>query len=142
MRRFHYDPGRRFRYWLRSFFHSRIKDVLKASHGQCAEVQMADDVAFDPVRRGYDADEEELDPDILAMLSRARQVQDAVQARVTPDNWEVFRLIAIEGHSIPEAAELLGREYTTVYRAYKRVSQMIADERRRGGLAREASMQP
>ncbi len=30
MRRFHYDPGRRFRYWLQSFFHSRVKDVLRA----------------------------------------------------------------------------------------------------------------
>jgi RNA polymerase sigma factor (sigma-70 family) len=141
MRRFHYDPGRRFRYWLRSFFHSRIKDVLKASYGQYAEVQMTDDVAFDPFLPERDHDDEERDPDILAMLSRAKQVQDTVQARVTPDNWEVFRLVAIEGHPIAEAAELLGRKYVTVYRSYKRVCQMIADERRRrDGLAGEASM--
>jgi RNA polymerase sigma factor (sigma-70 family) len=142
MRRFHYDPGRRFRYWLRSFFHSRIKDVLKASQSQCAEVQMTDDVAFDPFRPEHDRDDEERDPEVLAMLSRARHVQDAVQARVSPDNWEVFRLVAIEGHPIPEAAERLGRKYITVYRSYKRVSQMIADERRRrDGLAGDASVQ-
>jgi RNA polymerase sigma factor (sigma-70 family) len=142
MRRFHYDPGRRFRYWLHSFFHSRIKDVLKASYGQCVEVQMAGDVALDPSRPEHDRDDEERDPDILAMLSRAKQVQDTVQARVTPDNWEVFRLIAIEGHPIPVAAELLGRKYITVYRSYRRMSQMIAEERRRrDGLAGKASMQ-
>jgi RNA polymerase sigma-70 factor (ECF subfamily) len=142
MRRFHYDPSRRFRYWLRSFFHSRIKDVVKASQGQYPEVQMTGDVAFDPFGSEHDHDDEERDPEILVMLRRAKQVQDAVQARVTPDNWEVFRLVAIEGHPIPEAAELLGREYITVYRSYKRVSQMIADERRRrDGLAGEAFMQ-
>ena len=75
------------------------------------------------------------------MLSRAKEVQDAVQARVTPDNWEVFRLVAFEGQPIAEAAELLGRKYITVYRSYKRVSRMIADERRRGGLKEEASVQ-
>ena len=142
IRRFHYDPGRRFRYWLRSFFHSRIRDVLRASHGQNAEVRMTGDVALDPLRPEPDRDDEERDPDILAMLGRAREVQDAVQARVTPDNWEVFRLVAIEGQPIAEAAELLGRKYITVYRSYKRVSQMIADERRRrDGLAGEAPMQ-
>jgi RNA polymerase sigma factor (sigma-70 family) len=142
MRRFHYDPGRRFRYWLQTFFHSRVKDVLKASQGQYAEVQMTDDVAFDSFCPEHDPDDEERDPDILAMLHQAKQVQDTVQACVTPDNWEVFRLIAIEGHPIPEAAELLGRKYITVYRSYKRVSQMIADERRRrDGLAGKTSMQ-
>jgi DNA-directed RNA polymerase specialized sigma24 family protein len=76
------------------------------------------------------------------MLSRAKQVQDTVQARVTPDNWEVFRLVAIEGQPIAVAAELLGRKYITVYRSYRRVNQMIAEERRRRDvLASEASVQ-
>ena len=65
------------------------------------------------------------------MLCRAEEVQDAVRERVTPDTWEVFRLVGIEGRPVAETAVLLGREYTTVYRSYKRVSRMIADERRR-----------
>src|SRR4051794_31018888 len=30
MRRFRYDPGRRFRGWLHRFFQGRVKDFLKA----------------------------------------------------------------------------------------------------------------
>jgi hypothetical protein len=65
------------------------------------------------------------------MLHRADQVQDAVRRRVTPENWEAFRVIAIEGQSVAEAARFMGREYTTVYRAFTRISRMIDDERRR-----------
>jgi RNA polymerase sigma factor (sigma-70 family) len=129
MRRFHYDPGRRFQYWLQTFFHSRIKDVLRASRGRGAEVQAAGDVAFEQFCREHDQDDEERDSAILAMLSRAKHIQDTVQSRVTPDNWEAFRLIAIEGHQVADAAALHGRKYVTVYRSYKRISQMIADER-------------
>jgi RNA polymerase sigma-70 factor (ECF subfamily) len=136
MRKFHYDPTRRFRGWVRVYFRCRIKDFLKASRDERAELPMLEDMAVDPLLPADVHDDEERDPEILAMLRRAEEVQDAVRARVTPDNWEVFRLIAIEGYPIPEAAEFLGREYITVYRAYTRVSQKIADERRRrDGLA-------
>jgi DNA-directed RNA polymerase specialized sigma24 family protein len=66
------------------------------------------------------------------MLRRAEAVQEAVRARVAPETWEVFRLVAIEGQPVADAARLLGREYTTVYRALRRVSRMIDDERRLG----------
>ncbi len=131
MRRFHYHPGRGFGRWLRVYFHCRIKDVLKASRGKGGEVPMNDDVAVDRSPPEPDGDDEPGDPEIIAMLRRAEEVQDAVRSRVTPDNWEVFRLIGIEGRPTADTAEFLGREYTTVYRAYKRVSRMIADERGR-----------
>jgi DNA-directed RNA polymerase specialized sigma24 family protein len=101
---------------------------------------MVEDVALDRFRPEPDRDDEPSDPEILAMLRRAEEVQDAVRHRVTPDNWEAFRLIAIEGCPIVDTAAFLGREYTTVYRAYKRVSRMIADERRRDGVADEPSV--
>jgi RNA polymerase sigma-70 factor, ECF subfamily len=143
MRQFHYDPGRGFGRWLRVYFHCRVKDILRASRGQRGHVPMTEDVAFDRFRPEPDRDDEPCDPEILAMLRRAEEVQDAVRSRVTPDNWEVFRLIGIEGCPIAETAASLGREYTTVYRAYKRVSQLIADERRRrDGVACESSVQP
>jgi RNA polymerase sigma-70 factor, ECF subfamily len=143
MRRFHYDPGRGFGRWLRVYFHCRVKDILRASRGQRGHVPMTEDVAFDRFRPEPDRDDEPCDPEILAMLRRAEEVQDAVRSRVTQDNWEVFRLIGIEGCPIAETAASLGREYTTVYRAYKRVSQLIADERRRrDGVACESSVQP
>jgi RNA polymerase sigma-70 factor, ECF subfamily len=131
MRRFHYDPGRGFGRWLRVYFHCRLKDILRASRGQGRDVPMTEDVAFNRCRPEPDSDDEPCDPEILAMLRRAEEVQDAVRSRVTPENWDVFRLIAIEDCPIADTAALLGREYTTVYRAYKRVSRMIADERRR-----------
>ena len=75
------------------------------------------------------------------MLRQAEEVQDAVRARVTPENWDAFRLIGIEGRPIADTATDLGRPYTTVYRAYKRVSRLVAEERRRrSGLAGDTSL--
>jgi RNA polymerase sigma factor (sigma-70 family) len=130
MRRFHYDPGRGFRGWLHVYFHCRVRDVLRAARNGPPEVPMTEDVALGLFGSGPPGDEPQ-DSEIHAMLLRAREVQDAVRARVTPANWEVFRVVGIEGRPIAETAASLGREYATVYRAYRRVSQMIADERRR-----------
>lgn len=129
MQNFRYDPGLRFRGWLHLFFHRRISDTLKASRSDLAHRQLTGDVAVDPSTPWDDSDPR--DEKIVAMLRRAAQVQDAVQARVTPENWEVFRLVGIEGWPVAEAAALLGRQYTTVYRSYKRVTGMIEQERRR-----------
>ncbi len=93
-------------------------------------MQLVSDADFDFCVAGIDQDEPS-DPEFWEMLRRAERVQNAVRGRVTADNWEVFRLVGIEGRAIGETAKSLGREYTTVYRAYKRVSRMIADERRR-----------
>ena len=130
MRKFHYDPGLGFRNWLHVYFHCRVKDVLKSARNRPPEVQLSEDaVAGRPASVLPDDGPE--DPVIRAMLRQAREVQDAVRARVTPDNWEVFRLVAIEGRSVAEAAAALGREYMAVYRAYRRVVGIIAEERRR-----------
>lgn len=130
MRRFRYDPGQRFRGWLQWFFGNRVRDYRKAFKAQRFEGPLSDDLAMDAIGPGY-VDEPLRDPLILAMLRRAEEVQTSVRARVTPDNWEAFRLIAIEGAPIAEAAELLGRQYAAVFRAYKRVCRMVDAERRR-----------
>ncbi len=129
IRRFRYDPGRRFRSWLFAFFHSRIRDLRRASRSPWVEWPMTDEVAIDASLPEHDADEPS-DPEIAAMLARAEAVQGAVRARVAPASWEVFCLVAIEGQPIADVARSLNREYTTVYRAFKRVSGMIDDERR------------
>lgn len=130
MRKFRYDPGLRFRGWLHRFFHSRVKDVLKATAANPFEEPLTEDPPsseFDPGR----GEVPPADPEILAMLRQAEEVQAAVRARVTPDNWQVFRLIAIESLPTPDAARFLGREYVSVYRAYKRISRIVDEERRR-----------
>jgi RNA polymerase sigma factor (sigma-70 family) len=130
IRRFRYDPGRRFRSWLISFFHSRVRDVRRASRSPWLELPITDEVAFDAGRPEHDVDEP-TDPEIAAMLARAEAVQGAVQARVAPTSWDVFRFVAIEGQQIVDVARSLNREYTTVYRTFTRVSRMINDERKR-----------
>ncbi len=129
IRRFHYDPGRRFRYWLLSFFQSRVRDVLRASRPPWIESPMIGEIAIQGGLTEVDADEPS-DPQIVAMLARAEAVQEAVRARVAPANWEVFHLVAVEGQPVADVARALGREYLTVYRAFKRVGQMIDNERR------------
>jgi RNA polymerase sigma factor (sigma-70 family) len=129
IRRFHYDPGRRFRYWLLRFFHCRVRDVLRASRPPWIERSMVGDVAIEMDLHDHDADEPS--PEIAAMLARAEAVQAAVRARVAPKSWEIFHLVAIEGQPIADVARSLSQEYTTVYRNFKRVSRMIDDERRR-----------
>ena len=111
MQNFRYDPGLRFRGWLHLFFHRRISDTLKASRSDLAHRQLTGDVAVDPSTPWDDSDPR--DEKIVAMLRRAAQVQDAVQARVTPENWEVFgssgskaglspRRLRFSGDNIPQ----------------------------------------
>ena len=129
IRRFHYDPGRRFRYWLLSFFQSRVRDVLRASPPPTIEWPMIGEVAIDVDLTEQGADGPH-DPEIAALLSRAEAIQAAVRTRVVPTSWEIFDLVAIEGRPVADVATSLGRPYTTVYRAFRRVSRMIDDERK------------
>jgi RNA polymerase sigma factor (sigma-70 family) len=141
MQNFRYDPGRRFRGWLHLFFHSRIKDILKASRSDQSHRQITGDMGFEPSDQ-YGDDGDPNDEAILAMLRRAADVQEAVRSRVTPDNWEVFRLVGIEGWNVSETATFLGRQYTTVYRSYKRLTQMIEQERHRQSALSEQTCAP
>jgi RNA polymerase sigma-70 factor (ECF subfamily) len=130
MRRFRYDPGQRFRGWLHGFFGNRVRDFRKIfkAHVLVLEEPLIAGLASGAIDSD-DVDEPPRDPLILAMLSRAEAVQGSVRARVTADNWEAFRMIAIEGFPVAEVAKLLDREYAAVFRAYKRVCRMIDAER-------------
>jgi RNA polymerase sigma factor (sigma-70 family) len=127
MRTFRYDPGQRFRGWLHRFFQGRVKDFLKAAKAHPFDQRQAGDEPFDWLDLAHD-DGEPCDPEVLAMLRRAEEIQDAVRGRVKPDNWEVYRLIAIDSWSTEETAAFLGRKYAAVYRACQRVSRMLRDE--------------
>ena len=106
MQNFRYDPGLWFRGWLHLFFHRRISDTLRRPDPILPTGSSPEMSPSIPPRRGMTvirATEK-----IVAMLRRAAQVQDAVQARVTPENWEVFRLVGIEGWPVAEAAGFSG----------------------------------
>lgn len=127
VRRFHYDPDLRFRGWLHRFFQRSVLDSLKAGEATLAR----EDRAIEWLPEAVPAPAETLDTACRTLLRRAEEVQAAVQVRVKPENWEAFRMIAIDGRTVAEAAELLGRPYMTVYRAYQRAKAMIDEERRR-----------
>ena len=129
MRTFRYDPSQRFRGWLHTFFHHRVRDYLKSVQAIPVEERLTADVSYEPTDPDHLGGED--DPEIVAMLRLAEEVQTAVRARVTPENWRVFQLIALEGWAAGEVANLLDRQYTTVYRACRRVMRMVDEERRR-----------
>jgi DNA-directed RNA polymerase specialized sigma24 family protein len=117
-------------------------DVLRASSRKYAAPALMGDPPSEPLQTEHLLDGCEHDPKILAMFRRAECVRETVRSRVKPETWEVFRLVAIEGFTVSQSAEILGKAYTTVFRSYKRVSQLVADERlRQQNLAGESSPQ-
>ena len=93
MQRFHCDPGRRFGAWVLRFFDSRVVDALRASRPPETPLPL-DDVVAGEAGTAWD---ERSDPEFAEILRRAEGVPQAVRARITPESWETFRLVAIEG---------------------------------------------
>ncbi len=126
MRRYQYDPGRRFRGWLRVFCRSRSLDYLKfrraARRGGPVEALQVDPP--DPLTLD-DADD---DADVLDLLRRAELVQEAVRSRVDGRSWRAFWLVAVEGVSFRDAAEELGMSYAAAFAAHKRVRLALRAE--------------
>ncbi len=117
MRKFRYDPGLRFRGWLHRFFHCRVKDFLKAARRLPLEEPLREDGFLDGFEAGHH-DDEPCDPEILAMLRQAEEIQAAVRARIRPDNWRAYWLIAVEDWSIDATATLLGKNHININYAY------------------------
>src|SRR5262249_34198338 len=65
---------------------------------------------------------EQFDQEVLA------EAQARVQQRVEPHTWEAVRLTALEGLSGAEAAARLGLKAATVYKAKRKVQQMLHEE--------------
>ncbi len=72
---------------------------------------------------------------------QAAEAQEAVRSRVDPQTWSAYWFVAIEGQSVREAAEILGKSYTAVYTGYKRVDRMlrVEGERRLAELLRPSA---
>ena len=62
------------------------------------------------------------------MVHQAEEAQAAVRARVDPETWRTYWLVAIEDRPIREAAEKLEKSYTAIYNGYKRVDRMLRAE--------------
>jgi RNA polymerase sigma factor (sigma-70 family) len=125
LRRFRYDPDRRFRGFLRKVVEDTLKDsraarspvVAGGSSHFCAlldSLEARNDLA--------DRIEEEFD---LELLDMARH---AVRERVQPWTWEAYRLMAEEGMSGSEAADRLGMLVANVFVAKGRVLRLLQEE--------------
>jgi RNA polymerase sigma-70 factor (ECF subfamily) len=125
---FQYDPSRSFRAWLTTVTRRVLCDyVTERQRGQgsgdTAVLLLLDNVeARDGLARQV---EEEFDRELLEEALRR------VRPRVPPQQWDAFRLTALEGLSGADAAARLGMLVATVYTAKSKVQQLVRAEVRR-----------
>jgi hypothetical protein len=65
------------------------------------------------------------------LLGEAEKIQAVVKARVKPQTWDAFWLIAVYDWSVERTAESLGMTHTAVYAARERVARMLRAEGQR-----------
>jgi RNA polymerase sigma-70 factor (ECF subfamily) len=125
IKQFRYDPGRSFRSWLKTVTQNALTDFVRArkrvtSHERVPEAELAEssDAMADLERRIEGAFEKELID--LAMRR--------VEKRVKPQNWQAFRLTALEGLSGADAAERLHMPVAHLYVAKNRVQKLLQEE--------------
>ena len=79
-----------------------------------AAIEANDDLA----RRMSEAADEEL----------LKEAAARVQLRIEPRTWSAFHMLAVEGKSGAEVAELLGMKVATVFVARSKVKRMLREE--------------
>jgi RNA polymerase sigma factor (sigma-70 family) len=135
MKTFRYDPNGSFRRWLSQLCSSRVLDFLRQrkavgllsldDRDEESEVdQSGNTIATD---LGGEAD----DLSRLLLFDEAEKVQAAVRAKVKPQTWEAFWLVAVRDWKVEETARTLGMTHTAVYAARERVARMLCDEGKR-----------
>lgn len=122
---FQYDPTQSFRAWLRTVTRRVLANELSRRRrvqgsGDSVIVMMlanieARDGLIQAVEAGYDR--ELLDE----ALRRVRQ-------RVAPQQWEAFRLTALESMSGADASKQLGMLVSTVYSSKSKVQKLVREE--------------
>jgi RNA polymerase sigma factor (sigma-70 family) len=135
MPEFDYDPGRRFRGWLKTIVRNAVKDFWRAE-GRCPGGRGAGDDAGnldwleDPA--GADSLAEELNARLEEEERAAQAAIEQVKARVEPRTWSAFWLTAVEQRKGAEASAQLGMTVAAVHVAKSRVSAMLRDALARG----------
>jgi RNA polymerase sigma factor (sigma-70 family) len=126
LREFQYDPSRSFRGWLRTMTQHALADFLAQRKRQCSG--SGDDAVLEQLQSTQAREDlidhlkDQFDSEIVALASaRAR-------ARVEPQTWEAFRLMAYEGLSGDDVAARLGMNRATVFKAKSRILEFIREE--------------
>jgi len=126
MQDFRYDPEGSFHAWLKTVSHHTWQDYLarqrkpgQGSGGDGARARLSSVEARDDLEKWVAAagDEELL-----------KEAAARVQLRVEPRTWDAFRLLALEGRSGAEAAEILGMKVATLFVARSKVQRMLREE--------------
>jgi RNA polymerase sigma factor (sigma-70 family) len=135
MRVFQYDPGGTFRGWLRRLCTSRVLDFLRQrqvvgvlSLDDREEAAEAGEAGTEIETTQTDEGEEVGDLFRLFLLEQAEKVQVTVRAKVKPQTWDAFWLVAVRDWTVERTAKTLGMTHTAVYAARARVARMLCDE--------------
>jgi RNA polymerase sigma-70 factor (ECF subfamily) len=126
MSTFAYDPARSFRGWLKTvtrhawghYLESRERPGRGTGGDQAIATLESVEAGDDLVQRLN----EEFDRELL------EEAIVRVRIRVAPHTWEAFRLTALENQSGAEAAEALGMQVMTVFKAKSKVQKMLQEE--------------
>ena len=124
--RFHYDPSRSFRGWLKTVAHNAWRDFEDsrrnarpaASDSQLQELMLTVEAREDFAQKM----EEAFDLELLE-VAKVR-----VRLRVAPHTWEAFRLVALEGLPAAEVAAMVHVQVAMVYVAKSKVQKMLQEE--------------
>jgi RNA polymerase sigma factor (sigma-70 family) len=127
MRKFHYDPARSFRAWLKTvtkhawcdFLAARRKDPGRNA-GPIDAIADSSDAQSDLERQIEDA----FDAELLELAMHR------VKKRVKPATWQAFQLTVIEGLSGADAAQKLQIPVAHLFVAKNRVQTMLREEAR------------
>jgi RNA polymerase sigma-70 factor (ECF subfamily) len=126
MRRFAYDPSRRFRSWLKTITQHAWSDFLsdrqRVPTTTCDTQTME---ALGTVEARQDLEtclEEAFDLELLELATR--RVRQRIEART----WEAFRLTALDGVSGADAARRLGMNVAAVFKAKSNVKKQLQEE--------------
>jgi RNA polymerase sigma factor (sigma-70 family) len=121
LRSFRYDPSLSFRAYIKTLTHYAWCDFIEARRrrGAVGWEELDEVVARD------DLQEQLADAFDRELLEAA---MDRVRVRVEPRTWEAFRLTALEGLAGARAAEQVGMEVATVFKAKSKVQRMLREE--------------
>jgi RNA polymerase sigma-70 factor (ECF subfamily) len=142
MSTFVYDPGQRFRAWLRTVVEHEACDLWRRQARHPGARGSGDTRIHDGLDRvGMPNAVDELVGEVDESLERdfrgAREVARQVQRRVKEKTWQAFWQTAIEGKPAGNVAAQLGLSVAAVYMAKWRVGEMLREEgaRKQGGVA-------